>query len=376
MTENGPAGYFEIIKQGFKVANHNLAALLTRFLAWVVMAVVIVAFVVVAVVMFFGSLGSLPSLDKLDPGEFLMGLARSSLTLLFVGAIFLVLFIIISTLLSAYVHAGNLGCLVGTARGETRGFTAHGFFESGRRSMVSMLGLFILWVIIILGLFLFFALVGVAVVAGVLMPLKEAGRGLLAFGIGVPFFVVLTLLAIMGVFFYYAGWTFSSVILVAEGAGPFASINRAYRFIKDNFWDVFLFTLLVLALLMGANVVSQVAYAPMGALQDNPAIALVFAPLVLVMAVVQMYLGLIANSCFVVFYVYRTNPELAEHLVAPPPQAPTAPDASESPDAPEASPEPDAVPPQGPGEVEELIDFEVVGPEPEPEPEHRPSQTP
>ncbi len=156
----------------------------------------------------------------------------------------------------------------------------------------------------------------------VLSPLKEAGKSILAFTLGVPFILALILSGLLLLFFLYAGWAFSGIILVGERHGAFSSLQASYRFIKKHFWDALLFALLMFVLVFFANIISNVVTMPFSISKDtSPAAAAGFLPLVLLGLILQMYVGLIARSCFVVYYTDRA-------ALPSEPAAPSLPDAS------------------------------------------------
>lgn len=319
-------GYFDIIKEGFRVANRNLSVLLTQFLAGLALLFVFIAFVFIIIFMAIGSFTKLGlqsfSLDNLQ------GIIETSFTLITVGTFFVLIFIIIAAFITAFVHSGNLGCIIETASGAKPGFTSSTFFKTGHHYMMPMLGLYVIWGIITLGGVLVLAAVAGVGFEGILIPLREAGKGLVAFGLGVPLIIALILAVILFLFFLYAGWAFSGIILVGETRGVFASLSRAYNFIKHNFWDSLLFALLMFGLVFAANIVTNVVMLPSGINQDTPpAVALGLLPLILLGVLIQMYVGLIARSSFVVYYQHRSTPPAARmpHLPMPPAPSPSEP---------------------------------------------------
>jgi len=316
-------GFYDIIRQGIRVGNRNLAVLLTQFISWVIMGMVFLVLLTGLIIM---AVGALPTLDiNSINAHTIDNLITSSIALVAMAVFFAVIFLIITALVGAYVHAGNLGCFIDTARGEIKGFTASRFFSAARRSMFPMLGLLILWGFVLAAALLLFALVAGVGFGAVLMPLSEAGNKLVAFGIGVPFIVVLILAVMLVMFFFYAGWIFSSIILVGDREGVFASFGSAYRFIKGHFWESMLFTLLVFALGFAANMASNVVSMPFSMMAEkHPLAALGLIPLVLVSVLLQLYVGLIATASFVVYYVDRTRPAVV-------PAAPPSPVAPEGP---------------------------------------------
>jgi hypothetical protein len=338
-------GYFDIIKEGFRVANRNLMVLLTQFLAGLALLFVFVIFALITVFMAIGSITKLGlesfSLDNLQ------GIIETSFTLVAVGVVFVFIFIVIAAVITAFVHSGNLGCVIETANGGKPGFTSETFWKTGHRSMMPMLGLYIVWGIITLGgLFVLAAVAGVGFEA-ILIPLKEAGKGMVAFGLGVPFIIALILAAVLFLFFLYAGWAFSGIILVGETRGVFSSLSRAYNFIKHNFWDSLLFALLMFGLVILANTITKILMLPFGMNSDTkPAMALGLMPLILLGVLLQMYVGLIARSSFVVYFLHRSTPPASRmpHLPMPPaftppgeePHSEEPPAVSSPPDAPQS----------------------------------------
>ncbi|MHB8173618.1 MAG: hypothetical protein ACYDFU_04055, partial [Nitrospirota bacterium] len=88
-----------------------------------------------------------------------------------------------------------------------------------------------------------------------------------------------------------------------------SALSASYRFIKKNFWDALLFALLMFALVFFANITWNIATMPFNIAKDaDPSVAFRILPLVLLGLILQMYVGLIARSCFVVFYTDRTLP--------------------------------------------------------------------
>lgn len=297
--------YFDVIKEGFRTANRNLAVLLTQFLAGLIMLFI---FFLLAVVLVFMALGSIPKLglETLSVDN-LSALLQTSLTLITVGVFFAILFALLAAFITAYVHSGNLGCIIQTARKEARGFTTKEFFTTGGRSVWAMLGLYIIWGLIALFTMFVFAAIAAIGYEAVLSPLKEAGKSILAFTLGVPFILALILCGLLLLFFLYAGWAFSGIILVGERHGALSSLQASYRFIKKHFWDALLFALLMFVLVFFANIISNVVTMPFNITKDtSPAAAVGFLPLVLLGLILQMYVGLIARSCFVVYYTDRT----------------------------------------------------------------------
>jgi len=341
-------GYLEIIKQGIKTGNRNLMVLVTQFLAGIVMLIV---FLVLSAMLAVSAIGSLANFDtnNLSP-DTLFNLFKSSASLVAMIVVFGLVFVAIAAVITSYVHAGNLGNIIDTARGKVEHFKFSEFFSSGNRSVLSMLALYIVWLSIVIGTFLVFgAFAGVGVYA-VLIPLKEAGRTFVAFGLGVPFFLVLILAAILCFFMLFAVWTFSSIMLVGERLGAFASIGAAYRFIRKNFWDFFLFALIMFALVFAANLLTNVFSMPFSMkAETNPVGAIALFPLLLVGVALQMYVGLLARACFAEYYVIRTAPPAP--VTAPAPVIPPAEDAQLPiegellPEPPEETPGPGTAPP-------------------------------
>ncbi|HLB25507.1 MAG TPA: hypothetical protein VJM83_04185 [Nitrospirota bacterium] len=315
-------GYFEIIKEGVRIANRNLAVLLTQFLAGLAM---VLAFFVLFAAFLIMALGSLPGLTL---GNFsadeLSGLVEKSITLIAGGFFLVLVFVIFAAFLTSFVHSGNLGCVIETARGRAAGFTSGTFFGTGRRSMLSMLGLYIIFGLIALGGLVVIASAAGVGLGGVLIPLKEAGKGLVAFGLGVPFIIALILAGLLFLYFLYAGWAFSGVILVGEARGPLSSLSAAYNFIRKHFWDSLLFALLMFLLVFIANVITSVLGVPFGIDSERPALALGLMPLLLLNVLVQMYVGLVARSSFVVYYLLRSNPPAPPAVSEAPPVQPVA----------------------------------------------------
>ena len=299
--------YFEIIKEGFHLANKNLAVLLTQVLAGVVM---LFFFLLITVIFVAIAIGSVPNLNlQTLSADNLSGLVQTSLTLVALGVLFVIIFMLIAAFITAFVHSGNLGCMLKTARKEARGFTTGEFFASGGRSVWSMLGLYIIWGIVTLFAAFAFGAIGTVGYQAVLSPLMDAGRRVLAFALGVPFILSLLLGGLLFLFLVYAGWTFSAIILVGEGYGASSALGASYRFIKKNFWDALLFALLMFALVFFANIAWNILTMPFHITKDtSPSVAIGLLPVVLFGLLLQMYIGLIARSGFVVFYIDRTTP--------------------------------------------------------------------
>lgn len=315
-------GYIDIVKKGIQIANRNLSVLLTQFIAGMAMLVI---FFIFLFILAFVAIGSIPSLtlESLSP-DTITDLVQTSFTLISLGVFFFFSLMLIVALVTAFVHSGNLACLIDTANGKAHGFSAATFFDKGRRFMASMLGLYIIWGLFALGCFLvFFAVAGIGFEA-ILIPLRESGRAMLAFVLGVPFIIVLILSAMLFLFFIYAGWALSGIILISEERHSFSSLNRAYEFIKTHFWDSLLFALLMFMLIFVANIISNsfFGFVNLGVSKGPTVLAFMLLPLMLIGIIIQMYLGLIARSSFVAYYVSRT---------APPPVAPTATSVDETP---------------------------------------------
>ncbi|MGC2423020.1 MAG: hypothetical protein WA666_01540 [Nitrospirota bacterium] len=334
--------YFDVVKEGFRTANRNLAVLLTQFMAGLIMLFV---FFLLAVILVFIALGSIPKLGLQTLSvDNLSALLQTSFTLIAVGVFFAVLFALLVAFITAYVHSGNLGCLIQTARKEARGFTAKEFFTVGGRSVWAMLGLYIIWGLIALFTLFVFASIAAIGYEAVLSPLKEAGKGILAFTLGVPFILALILTGLLLMFFLYAGWAFSGIILVGERHGAFSSLQASYRFIKTHFWDALLFALLMFVLVFFANIISNVVTMPFNISKDtSPATAAGFLPLVLLGLILQMYVGLIARSCFVVYYTDRAA---LPSEPAMPPLSDTGIPVSPGPENAPENPAPDIEPPR------------------------------
>ncbi len=314
-------GYFDIIKQGIKTGNRNLMVLLTQFLAGISLLIVLA---IIAATLAFSAIGSLANfdVDRISPDN-ILDLFRSSASLVVMIVIFGLIFIALAAVITSYVHAGNLGCIIETAKGKAGGFQFSTFFSSGNRSVMSMLGLYIVWLFIVGATFLVFGAFAGAGLYAVLVPLKDAGRNILAFGLGVPFFVVLIIAAFLCFFVLFAFWTFSGIILVGEKLGAFKSIGAAYRFIKKNFWDFFLFALLMLGLSFVANLATNLISMPFSfKAETDPAMAFALLPLLFISIFLQMYVGLLARASFAVYYaVHAARPEGTAPVQPPAPTA-------------------------------------------------------
>ena len=326
--------YKEIISRGFRVANHNLAVLLTQSIAGIAMLMV---FLVMTTGLVLVGIGSLPKLSLEDINADAIGtMLQTYFSLILVAAFLGFIFLVVAALITAFVHAGNLGCVIQTARGETTGFTSGTFFSTGRKSMLPMLALYIIFGLITVGAITVLLLVGGIGLEEFLIPLKESGRALTAFFLGVPFLILLITAGLLVLFFLYGGWTFSGIILIGEGKGAFASLSHAYDFIRKHFWDSLLFTLLMFVLVFAANTIITKVMVPFDlSAETSPAAAFALLPLILIGVLLQMYAGLIARACFAVYYTNRTQP---------PPET-----REEAPETPEETPEtpetPGALPP-------------------------------
>ncbi len=315
-------GYFDIIREGIKTGHRNLAVLLTQILAG---GALLIVFVVLSATLALTAIGSLAGIDfgSLSPDN-IAGIFKGSVSLVAMIVVFGMIFLAVAALITSYVHAGNLGCIISTARGRAAGFRFSTFFSTGRGSMLAMLGLYIIFLLIVVGTFLVFGAFAGAGIYAVLMPLKEAGRNVLAFGLGAPFFLALILAAMLCLFVLFSVWTFSSIILVGERIGAFPALKAAYRFIRANFWDFFLFALLMLALVFAANLLTEIVSMPYTLkAKADPIGALWLIPFFLIGVLLQMYVGLLARSSFAVYYVVRTGgPEAAlETPVSVPPDS-------------------------------------------------------
>lgn len=319
-------GYIDIVKNGIKIANRNISVLLAQFIAGVAMVFVFFLFLVILAFVGIGSLPAAIDISSLST-DTITNLVQTSLTLITLAVFFFIAFLIIVALVTAYVHSGNLGCIIDTAKGTAAGFSGVTFFNKGRRFMVSMLGLYFIWGLFALGCFIVFFLVAGIGFEAILIPLKDSGKGLLAFALGVPFIIVLILAGLLFLFFTYAGWAMSGIILISEERHAFSSLNRAYEFIKTHFWDSLLFALLMFVLIFVANIISNSFFGliNMGVKKGPAMLTFMLLPLMLIGIIIQMYIGLVARSSFVAYYVSRT---------APLPVAPTAPpvDVTPSPD--------------------------------------------
>lgn len=304
---HGHKTFIDLIKEGFHVANRNLAVLLTQFISGIVLLFVFLFFAVSIVIL---GLGSLPKLDLSTLSvENLSGLVQTSLTLVLLGAVFGLLFLLVMAMVTGYVHGGNLGCIIDTARGDAHGFQSHTFFSDGRKFTWSMVALYILWGLVTFGMFLALFIVAGIGIEGILIPLRDSGRSILAFALGVPFIVVLILAGILFVFFLYAGWNFSGIILVGERKRALSAITHAYEFLKHNFWDSLLFALLMFALVFVGNIITNsiIGILNFGLSQSQFLLTLALLPLFIAGMLLQMYVGLIARSSFAVYYLDRTG---------------------------------------------------------------------
>lgn len=294
--------YTDIVKQGIGVANRNLAVILTQFIAGIMLLFIFGFFLVTLIFLGIGSFSGL-DLQALS-GQMLPDLLQTSFKLLVAGALFGLIFLVLAALITAYVHAGNLGCVIATVKEKVNGFKTDTFFASGRRYMLSMVGLYVIWGLVALGGFFVLGAVGGVGFDAVLIPLKDAGRGLLAFGLGVPFIILLILSGLLFLFFLYAGWAFSGIILVGEEKFAFSAISSAYEFIKKNFWDSLLFAMFMFLLLFIANLITNSFFGYLKGSDLTAALSLF--PLLFISLLLQMYIGLVARSSFVVYYVNRT----------------------------------------------------------------------
>lgn len=334
-----PVGYFDIIKLSFKVTNRNLLAILVQILYVIAILAVLAVMALLLIAMFAGSIAGLGE-AALDP-ENLMEILKSSVAVIFTAIIFGFLFIIIAALLNAVAQSGIIGCLVRTARGEAGGFSSAAFFSSVKSSAMSLFWLQVLVSVIGIGVVLVFVLLGVAGFGLVLLPLKEAGNLVAAFAVGVPLLVVLILAALISFFLLYAGGMLSQVSLVAGVRGAVSAVGDTYDFIKSRFWDAMLFTLLVVFLLFGSNMLIELTTLPFRLFSGGESIAKLvwLLPILFVSGILKMYVGLFALSCFVVYYVSATTPPALE------------------PEPAGAGPLPAA------GQAEDVLDAELIEPE-------------
>lgn len=314
-------GYIDIIKRAFDVTNRNMLALLVQFGLWVVIGGGFVLLFLMLIVMAAGSLGGL-DMSTISP-DIIWQLVKSSLTLVFTAVLLLLVGMLISFVLAAFVNAGILGCIIDTARGESDGFTASSFFASARRSALHLLWFYILWGMIALCVFGALALVGIIGFVAVLIPMRDAGSNVGAFVIGVPLLVVLIIGFIVALFLSYAGGMVSSIALVGERTGASSALGAMYRFTKKNFWDVLLFTLVMILISIAGSIVSEVVTLPVSLSTrlggSTPVMVLVF--VMVVMMFFQMYVALLGQACFAVFYLDRTAPPVPP-VPGPGPQGP------------------------------------------------------
>jgi len=355
-------GYFDILKRAFDVTNRNLLSLFAQFLLWVALIAVIGVFAVMFIGMAAGSLSGL-DFSTFSP-DIIWDLVKSSIKLLFAGAVMLLAVIVLSLILSAFVQAGILGCLIDTARGDTPGFTSSSFFSSARRSAFPLLWFYIIWSLIAVGVIGVIVLAGVAGFFAVLIPMRDAGNQFMAFIIGVPLLVVLSVLFIISLFLIYSGGIVSSVTLVGERKGAFSAIGGAYDFVTENFWDTMLFTLLVIFVSFAANMVSELVTLPMKLSMQagGIAVAVLTIAVIVVMMVFQMYVALFGMSCFVVFYLDRTTPPAPMIPVVRPVAPPAAPVTVPQPPADEPD-EPEVLDAELPGD-DDAFDIDDWKPEP------------
>ncbi len=304
-------GYFDIIKQSLRVTNRNLLAILVQILYIISVMAVLGVMALILIAMFAGSLAGL-SEASFNP-ENLMNILKSSISVIFTAVIFGILFFIIVALLNAVVQSGIIGCLVQTARGESGGFSSTAFFSAVRSSSIPLFWLQILISLIGIGVMLALVLTGVAGFGLVLIPLKEAGNQVVAFAIGVPLLVVLILAALTFFFLLYSGGMLSQVSLVSGTRGAVSALGDTYDLIKARFWDVMLFTLLVIFMLFAASMIIELVTLPFKfAPGDNIARLVWLLPILFVANVLKMYVGLFALSCFVVYYISATEPPVPE----------------------------------------------------------------
>lgn len=313
-------GYLDIIKRAFYVTNRNMLALLVQFGLWVVIGGGFVMLFLLLIVMGAGSLGGL-DMSTISP-DIIWELVKSSLTLVFAAILLFMVGILISFVLAAFVNAGILGCIIDTARGESDGFSASSFFAAARRSAMSLLWFYILWGMIALGVFGTLTLVGVVGFVAVLIPMREAGSSVGAFVIGVPLLVALIIGFIVALFLSYAGGMVSSIVLVGERIGAASALGAMYRFVKKNFWDVLLFTLVMILISLAGSVIAEAVTLPVNLSMQlggsTPVMVLVF--VMVVMTFFQMYVALLGQACFAVFYLDRTAPPPAPPVAGPGPQ--------------------------------------------------------
>jgi len=257
--------------------------------------------------------------------------------------------------LSAFLQAGIIGCLLQTVRGVADGFTTAGFFSSVRKSGMSLFWLQLLIGLIMLGVFVGLVLTGVIGFAFVLMPLKEAGNQMAAFAVGVPFITVMILFLIAFAFLTYAGGMFAQISLVDGNRGAVSAIGDTYEFIKAHFWDAILFTLLVLFLMFCVDMLLELLGLPFRFAGKGSVLVLLFmVPVMLVSTLVRMYASLIGHASFVEVYVAALTPQampsghnefIIDAVVA-------GPEGTETPQEPPIYPAPDTDAPEAAGNEE------------------------
>jgi len=301
--------YLEIFKRGFRVANKNLLALIVQFLFNITLTIMLLVLVLAVAALFVGTLAGI-NLTTLKP-EDLMSLLRLPLSVLVSGAVMLIVFIVLAAVMTAFVQAGVTGCLVDTARGTSTGFTVRGFFSHAKSSTFSMFRLYLLLLCIAVGATGFFALVSVIGFA-VIMPIKDAGHQLAAFAAG--FLLIAVLLSSGLAFFlaYISGNFIAQVVLVDKHTGASTALAEAYRFIRERFWDVVLFTIMVLVAAFFALVFIGLLF---GEFSAEPGLAKSLtrqlSPLSMVETLITLYIFLLMRAWYVACYIPAGQP--AEH---------------------------------------------------------------
>lgn len=313
--------YLEIIRQGVRVGNRNLAVLLTQFMAGLA-----IGFVLLVILFVFALMAqlSLPDIVVKDLSlDSIQTLFNMSVSLLAAGALFGAAFLVVVMVITAFINSGNLSCVLSTARGVSHGFRADEFRNAGNRHVFNMLGLMLVWGAIALGMTVVLGVFADAGLYRILLPMKEGGHRLAAFTFYVPFMATIALVNLFANYAFVAGWSFSSIILVDEGSGVPSALRGAYRFIKANFWDSFLFIFLLLAMIFAvfilANLLAVIVLLPLNISRDtSEAVVLGSLPIGLMNLLLIMYMGLVATSSFAVYYVAHATPPTAENSTPAP----------------------------------------------------------
>jgi hypothetical protein len=299
--------YTEIFKNGFRVANKNLLAVLVQFLFSIAMTVMMLAMVLTVAAVFVGTMAGV-SLTTLKP-EDLASLLRAPVSALLAGAVMFLIFIVLAFVFTAFVQSGITGCLIDTKRGKTPGFSLKGFFSHAISSTFSMFRLQMLLVSIAVGTLIAYSLVTVIGFA-VIVPLKDSGHQLAAFGAGAILIAVLLFSGLALLLVYISGNFIAQAALVDKRSGAVSALAEAYRFIKCRFWDIMVFTIMVLVAVFIILLVIALLF---GGFQKEPSFmkSLVhnLKPLGMLKTIISLYVFLLVRACYVVCYIPQAHVE-------------------------------------------------------------------